>query len=313
MRIDRERLLRDLTFWLRPDFVVRCLRRFEAIRGFDRGIALASVAFTALIPLMIIAGSLFNGTRDAGTRVIDRLDLEGKGAEAIRDLFDTSSSIESGSSLFSVFLLLIALLSFSRAIQRLLEQTWELSPLSVRNTANGLAWIGGLVVYLGATGFVRAAVDGPVAVTLIALALLPVSALFTIWSGRLLTGKRVTTRQMLPAAVLVAVLFVLFGVASDLYAPHLFNSYASRYGAIGGVFALISWLFAAMVVLVAAMAAGREIWAEMEAIRRGDRPSNEQIEAEWLALRAQMGQGRAEAATRTAAVRERLRRNRPKV
>ncbi len=33
-------------------------------------------------------------------------------------------------------------------MQRLFEQAWELSPLSVRNTFNGLLWIGGLALYL---------------------------------------------------------------------------------------------------------------------------------------------------------------------
>ena len=48
--------------------------------------------------------------------------------------------------------LLIAVLSFTRAVQRLFEQTWELSPLSVRNTFNGLLWIAGLAAYLSLSG-----------------------------------------------------------------------------------------------------------------------------------------------------------------
>jgi membrane protein len=41
-------------------------------------------------------------------------------------------------------------------VQRLFEQTWELPPLSVRNTFNGLLWIVGLVAYLGFSGFLHA-------------------------------------------------------------------------------------------------------------------------------------------------------------
>ena len=41
--------------------------------------------------------------------------------------------------------------------------------------------------------------------------------------------------------------------------PRLFNSYAGRYGAVGALFALISWLFVVMVGLVAAAAIGREV------------------------------------------------------
>ena len=48
---DRERVLRILTFWLRPAFALRVVHRFQRIAGFDRAVALASSALTALIRL----------------------------------------------------------------------------------------------------------------------------------------------------------------------------------------------------------------------------------------------------------------------
>ena len=54
-RVDRERLLRTLTFWLRPEFLLRVVSRFQKVAGFDRAIALASGALTAMIPLAISA------------------------------------------------------------------------------------------------------------------------------------------------------------------------------------------------------------------------------------------------------------------
>src|SRR5205823_778456 len=38
-RVDRERISRTLTFWLRPAFVLRVLSRFQRVAGFDRAIA----------------------------------------------------------------------------------------------------------------------------------------------------------------------------------------------------------------------------------------------------------------------------------
>jgi hypothetical protein len=52
---------------------------------------------------------------------------------------------------------MVTVLSFSRAVQRLIEQTWELDPLSVRNTFNGLLWIGRLGLYVGLSGVLQAA------------------------------------------------------------------------------------------------------------------------------------------------------------
>ncbi len=44
--INRERLVRTLTFWLRPAFALRVINRFQKIVGFDRSMALASSALT---------------------------------------------------------------------------------------------------------------------------------------------------------------------------------------------------------------------------------------------------------------------------
>jgi hypothetical protein len=64
-RVDRERLARTLTFWLRPEFLFRVINRFQKVAGFDRSIGLASGALTAMIPLTIVAALC---RRDSGAR-----------------------------------------------------------------------------------------------------------------------------------------------------------------------------------------------------------------------------------------------------
>jgi membrane protein len=292
MRVDRERLLRGLTFWLRPDFVLRCLRRFQAVEGFDRAIALSSLFFSAIIPLGIVMSGVLSD-HDIGSQLVDRFELEGKGATAVADLFDTEDELTSGFSLFSAFLLLITILSFSRAVQRLFERTWELPPLSVRNTKNGVIWVAGLVVYTTVAGVARTqAEDGILQVVWGAL-LVAAGLAFVLWTGVLLTNRRVSMHELLPAAILIVALAAVLGVAGDIYVPRLFNSYASRYGAVGAVFALISWLFVLMVALVSATAVGREVTGELDSIRRGERPSRDQIDAEWGRVRGMVSEWRA--------------------
>lgn len=286
MHVDRQRLVRALTFWLRPDFLVRCLRRFQQLEGFDRAIALASLTFSALIPLgIVVSGALSD--HDIGDHLVERFGLEGKGARAVNDLFDTGEDLATGFSVFSFFLLLVTILSFSRALQRLFERTWELPPLSVRNTVNGLIWISGLVVYAVITGAVRANYNAGVLEILTGAVLAFVSIVFVIWSGVLLSNRRITRRELLPAAIVVAAVGGLLAFGGDIYVPRLFNSYANRYGAVGAVFALISWLFVLMVGLVSAVAVGREVSLELDAIQRGEKPSSEQIQAEWAIVRRQ--------------------------
>ena len=68
-RVNRENAVRTLTFWLRPEFVLRVVNRFQKLPGFDRSIALASGALTALIPLTIVASAISSelGSMSLGT------------------------------------------------------------------------------------------------------------------------------------------------------------------------------------------------------------------------------------------------------
>ena len=155
----RERIARTLTFWLRPRFVLQVVNRFQKVAGFDRAIALASSALTALIPLAVVASAFSEklGGKDTAQRIIDRYDLTGGGAEAVRDIFAPASAAGGGLGLAGAVFVLLALLSFARMMQRLFEQAWELEPLSVRNTPNQLLWLCGLSVYLVLSGFLHAA------------------------------------------------------------------------------------------------------------------------------------------------------------
>src|SRR5918994_54873 len=85
----RERVRRTLTFWLRPEFVLRVLNRFQKIAGFDRSIALASSALTATIPLAIVVSAVATqlGGKGVAERIIERYELTGGWAAAVKKVF----------------------------------------------------------------------------------------------------------------------------------------------------------------------------------------------------------------------------------
>ncbi len=280
---DRERLVRTLTFWLRPEFLLRVLNRFQKVAGFDRAIALASGALTAMIPLAIVVSALSSqlGGKSTADRLISRYDLTGGGAEAVRSIFAAPSGTSTSVGVVGVLFLILTLLSFSRGVQRLFEQTWELKALSVRNTANGLLWIAGLSVYIALNGLLHGGLGRSrleLAATLIAA---PISVGFLIWTGRALSGGRIERQALVPFGLLGAVLLAAYSVGASVYVPHLFNTFTSRYGVIGVVFAIISALFCVMVVFVASAAAGREVHDELERIRRGQRPAEDEVRRQW--------------------------------
>ncbi len=282
-RVERERVARTLTFWLRPEFVLRVVNRFQKVAGFDRSIALASGALTALIPLTIVASAISSELGGKGTaeRIIDRYDLTGGGAEAVQDVFAPASGTSTSLGIIGFLFLMVTVLSFSRAVQRLVEQTWELEPLSVRNTFNGLLWIGGLGLYAALSGLLQVALGRSNVDLAAALLALPLSAVFLIWSARVLSAKRIERQELLPFGIVGAAMLAVYSVGAAVYVPHLFSTYATRYGVIGAVFAIISALFAVMVVVVASAAAGREVRDELDRIQRGERPAEDEVQRQW--------------------------------
>lgn len=284
--VDRERVVRALTFWLRPAFVLRTLTRFQRIAGFDRAIALASSAFTALVPLAILISAILPrvDARHTAETIIKRYGLTGGGARAVQDLLSPASGTSTDVSVLGAVLLVIALLSFSRGLQRLFEQTWDLKPLGVRNTANNLLWIIPLACYIAFTWWIHALVDRGRVQIASNLLILPASAVFLAGSGWLLSARRIGRASSAPFAILGAVLWAIYAAVAAVYLPHLFSSYASRYGVIGAVLAMISALFAFMVVIVVSAAVGREVFEEFGRIRRGERPPDDEIKHEWDAL-----------------------------
>ena len=284
--LDRERVVRTLTFWLRPAFVLRVLNRFQLTAGFDRAMALASSALTALIPLAILAGAVLPHVQAEGAAqwLIDRYGLTGGGADAVKEAFAPATASNTDLGVIGALLLLIAVLSFARGVQRLFERTWDLQPLSVRNSVNDSIWILGLIVYLVISGVAHREIGGSRVQVGVNLLLTPLSAIFLAWSGSVLSARRIALRSLVPFAIVASLALAVYFTAAAVYVPHLFSAYASRYGAIGAIFAMISALFGSMLVLVASSSVGREVFDELGRIRAGERPPDDEVRREWDAL-----------------------------
>ncbi|MEV7245422.1 hypothetical protein [Streptomyces sp. NPDC093248] len=261
-------------------FALRVVNRFQKIVGFDRSMALASSALTALVPVSIFLGAVF-GQYDAAERIVQRYNLTGAGADAVRSLFSPAGGASASVGVFGVAFLTISMLSFTRAAQRLFEQAWELKPLSVRNTRNGLWWLLSLGGYAAVITALSALLGGH-GVGLVALVCeVPVTAVFLVWTGWLLSAKRIGWTDLIPFAVTGAALSAAYSVGASVYMPRLFNTSAARYGVVGAVFAMISALFTAMLGLVASAALGREVRDELGRIRSGNRPSDREVRLQW--------------------------------
>src|SRR4051794_34926976 len=97
----------------------------------------------------------------------------------------------------------------------------------------------------------------------------------------MLSGKRIDWHDVLPFGVVASIVLAVFSVGATVYVPRLFDAYATRYGVIGAVFAMISTLFCVTLVLVGTAALGREVGDELARIRRGEKPPDDDVRRQW--------------------------------
>jgi membrane protein len=241
------------------------LRRFVAVQAVDRGVAIGAHAFTAIVPMLMVY-SVVRPNRDAGTfadRVIDRFDLDSPSADAIREALTPSTLSGSSVSFIGVVLLVIAALSFTRAVQRLNESAFGLAPRGFAGTGSGLLW---LALFLVPTTIrpIVTDLDGHAERIVLALAL---SVAFWTATPTVLTGRRISATTALPAGLIAALAMTALSTASAIWLPHSVTTSAEQYGVIGVAFAFVSWLVGAGLTLAASTVSGAVI-AEAIGARR---------------------------------------------
>jgi membrane protein len=219
-----------------------CLERLVQMQFVDRSVALGSLAFTALVPLLVIASAFLPGTEGLSSELVKRFHLHGANAQLVHEVFAQPDAVRQSVSWLGVLLLVVAALSFTRGLQRVYEHAWRLEARGLAGTRAGLTWIGGVVVWSTLYAAVRdwlLGLTGPVGSLTILLA---GNAVLWLWSPWILLAGRVDWRALVPTALLTSVAMTAISVGSVIYMPEAIGRSATHYGLIGIAIALVSWL-----------------------------------------------------------------------
>jgi membrane protein len=214
---------------------------FLGLQGFDRAVALAGQAFTALIPLLIVYAAVVSRAsgQDFADQLIRIFHLTGTAAANVRQAFAPPGAVESQVSTLGALLLVVSALSFTRALQRLYQLAWGQTSLGVRAAKWGLMWL--VLVVLALT--VRPVVLGPFhGVTKVVLTIVT-SGIIWLVTPYVLLGRRVPWQRLWPTAALTGM-------------PHSVATTGAQFGGIGVAFAILGWLVGGGFVLVAATSGG---------------------------------------------------------
>jgi membrane protein len=261
---------------LEETFLGRCARAFVDLLGVDRALVIASQAFTALIPMMILVSTLVPGHSSSlvADGFVSRFRLEGSAADGVEALFANPGHASIG--IFSVGLLLFSALSLTRRLQRMYLGAWRMGhEPGVRGTLPAFLALVVLLAEVSLLFFARALVKG-VPGESVAAGVASALAGIVLWATVpwLMLGRRLAWRRLLPTGVLTSAAATVYGAASSVYMPAQMARYTERYGLFGLTLALVSWLLALAFVIVVATVVASEL-------DRSDRPWAVRFRERW--------------------------------
>jgi membrane protein len=253
--------LTDLARRFADSFLGRCVRRFIDITGIDRSMVLASQAFTAMIPLLILLAAWSPAGQQSviGDGIIRKFHLEGDAAAAVTQLFAVPEAATSSLSGFSALLLVISGTSFTRRFQRMYRAAYEQEKAGMRS---GIYSTLGLFVMLAEVFVLYGARALVARLPLSWLFALPIAVVtgVLLWTSipYLLLNREVHWRRLVFGGVVAAVATAIYSAASTVYMPQTVERYTQQFGLFGVTIALIGWLLAIAFILVGAAVVGAE-------------------------------------------------------
>jgi membrane protein len=245
-------------------------KRLNAMDFMNRGLIFASVLLLCFFPFLIVATSLTG--RSAATTVVRDLGLNRAAAADVGRVFASPHATSGQLSGLSYVLFIVGGIAAATAVQDLYEAAFELKSRGFKDTWRRALWLA--LVFAG--GFFVAWVGKPVRdlggpALLAGLGFLYFTAFwwFTMW---FLLGGRVAWRALLPSAIATSFCWVGMEVVFSLvYSNSVINDY-KKYGAIGVVIAMMSYLIAIAVVIILGAVAG-QVWRD----RRSKPKRSEQV------------------------------------
>jgi uncharacterized BrkB/YihY/UPF0761 family membrane protein len=228
------------------DFLLQSSDRFEEIEGKHLALVIATNIFVALLPLIIVGFAIieqFNPHRTVGTVLVDNFHLHGNTATVVKDTFGNARSGRSVALSISLISLLVTGFDISSTVQLAYARAFKMTPMrGFAKYLRGGAWLVLLLVTTGAGLTVRheAVTRSGIFLALAAAALVLLQFGFFLATPRLLLDLPFAWRDLLPGAIICAV--VSLGVTSIAsYELHQWlQEYASAYGGFGVALALMA-------------------------------------------------------------------------
>jgi membrane protein len=214
------------------------------------------------VPFILVLQQLRG--RTSASDLIGRFGLDDDASKALRDALTSPRGTSSTISGVSWVFLVLGGLAAAGAIQELYEQVFDVPHRGVAGLPRRVAWLLLLVAAGSLVNAVQPSLYDAGGPFLLGLTTLVGATLFWWCSMRLLLAGRLGWRDLLPAALATGVCWLGMTMAFRLTMSNTITSNYEKYGAIGVVFALMSFLIAVGVVIIIGAVFGA-VWRERRA------------------------------------------------
>jgi membrane protein len=258
------RRVRQATGWVQEKYTGSVAddlcHRLAAADVINQGMLFAATLLLCLVPFVIVLSAL------AGRPAIDALTrytgLNGQAAADAGHLFASSAATASAvTGTASMVLFVLGGIAAATALQQLYERAYGLPQRGIKDIGRRLAWLALLIgtsLLGGWAGPRLRHAGGP---ALLAAAGLIWAIAFWWATMAILLARRISWRTLFPAACATGVLYVAMEAVFSLFFSAMVISDDTRYGPIGVIFALLSYLIAIGVVVILGAVTGL-VWHE---------------------------------------------------
>jgi len=228
-------------------------RRFVQADLANQAMILAALALSLLLPVLVtLAAVLPLGSATSLPAVVGgRLGLTQTAVDDLQKLFPTRAAVRSASTVFGSVLTLLSAYAWPTALQRGYEIAWGVTSKGWRGLWRPLVWLTAFVA-AGAVLLVlpRSALADPWRTIVLLVIWTPVIFGWSWWTQHFLLRGAVGWRPLLPGAVAMTIGLVGLRVFAAVWLSQGIDYNYVRYGPLGIVFMLLTWLIALSIVML---------------------------------------------------------------
>ena len=240
----------------RPGVAIEAWRRYRAVDGPLQTALLSIYILVAVLPALLVMEEYLDPHPNAlANSIVHHYRLNASTSQLIHNVLGAGRSHELGSALFAIVGALVFGIGFGRVLQLVHARAWRLELKTGLPDQIGygavLAGLYGLLMLL-LLQLNELHVQALAVKVLLGIGWVGFLTLFFVVAPWLLTHKQVSSRDLLPGAVLTALVLVALMTVSNFVMQYWVDLYARDYGGLGVVLAIYFWIAFSSAVIVGA-------------------------------------------------------------